>query len=209
MATLDDEIVAIEEYCDPTCQLHSRRAASAGAVSHNIPSIANGRAILGLIANLPPPPPVDPQLTDDENSDCGEVITFKGPSVLGGRVRTTIVTAPPSGGSGVSVLTPPLFSAVSASSGFSAFTSMTLATPVAETPVLLNLTPAELFEMSLTPRGMTGTPKPMLLKLSNYARNDAPYAPLTCNHHGNMGQQQAMKIEALVPVEIGSRPRSW
>lgn len=88
-ATPEDDIVAVEEYVDPECVQHFQRAPSASAPQGKIPSIADGRAILGAHCNLPPPPPVY-HLEDDMEDDT----QTHSPAVLGGRVKTTIITVP-------------------------------------------------------------------------------------------------------------------
>lgn len=88
-ATPEDDIVAVEEYVDPACGQHSQRAPSASAPQHKLPSIADGRAIVGAQCNLPPPPPVS-HLEDDDDDDS----RAHTPAVLGGSVKTTIITVP-------------------------------------------------------------------------------------------------------------------
>ena len=55
LATPQDEIVAVEEYIDPACQLHKRRAASA-APDFQMPTVRGGKAIVGLNTTRQPLP---------------------------------------------------------------------------------------------------------------------------------------------------------
>ncbi|KAB5545517.1 hypothetical protein GE09DRAFT_211311 [Coniochaeta sp. 2T2.1] len=197
-ATPDDEIVAIEEYIDPICNMHSKRAASTSAISHRIPSIADGRAIVGMLAGLPPPPPV-PVLGLDDGSDNRGVTVFRTPSVLGGSIKTTIIDVPHSRTeSGVSVMTPPL-SAISARSGFMSPTSPTTnATSDNNTPS----TP----KFDLTPRAMA------IAQFTHAAKRiDTPFPPLACIHctHEKHVVEPPLKtgpLERVKDVE-GDHPR--
>lgn len=90
-ATPEDDIVAVEEYVDPACEQHFQRAPSASGPQHKLPSIADGRAIVGAQCNLPPPPPVSQVEEDDDDDSRAHT-----PAVLGGSVKTTIITAPAS-----------------------------------------------------------------------------------------------------------------
>ncbi|KAJ9160684.1 Carbon-nitrogen hydrolase [Coniochaeta hoffmannii] len=167
-ATPDDEIIAIEEYIDPVCNMHSKRSASASAISHKIPSIEDGRAIVGMRAKLPPPPPVAVlDLTDD--APDRRVTVFRTPSVLGGSVKTTVIDLPPLyTGSGVSVLTPPLSAVFEMMSP----TSPDFQTSGNNTPFAPNF--HQTFD--LTPRAMA-----VVQQFASIAKRiDTPFSPLAC-----------------------------
>lgn len=190
-ATPDDEIIAIEEYIDPICDTHGKRSASASAISHKIPSIEDGRAIVGIRANLPPPPPLSALCLADD-SDDRRVAVFRTPSVLGGFVKTTIVDVPysrtDSGSgteSGVSILTPPL-SAV--------FEMMSPTTPFTGPTSGSNTPSARKFD--LTPRP---TANAQFAKVAR--RIDTPFPPLACiNCNHGMSLDQPLKTGPLERV---------
>ena len=169
-ATPDDEIIAIEEYDDPVSNLNSRRAASANALNTRIPSIEDGRAIVGMLANLPPPPPVSALDETDDFKDS-DACVLRTPSVLGGSVKTTIVEVPHSRTeSGVSVLSPPL-------SGRSEMMSPTSPSTDIGSDSDTPLSP----RFHLTPRAMALTSF-----VSAAERADTPFPPQACTHcdHG-------------------------
>lgn len=148
-ATPDDEIVAVEEYIYPTQEQHLNRAPPMPASPAKMPSIEDGRAILGMACNLPPPPPahhLDPN------------VRIHTPTVLGGSVKTTIITTAGHGDSGGS---PPHSANSMASSAASQFSHATSgsATPDDE-------------------RFPTGTPRPGIIsRFGKERRVDTPVPP--------------------------------
>lgn len=211
-ATPDDEIIAIEEYIDPVCNMHSKRSASTSAISHKIPSIEDGRAIVGVRSNLPPPPPVSAlDLTD--SFDDGRVTVFRTPSVLGGSVKTTIIEVPNARTrSGVSILTPPL-SAVSE--------MMTPASPPADlwssnyTPSALkfDLTPQATAVVHLAAASMQmGRPSPLLTRFqcNDLKSVDGPLktGPLDCTRQMGDDAHKALLSGLAVTAPLLKR-RSW
>lgn len=130
-ATPDDDIVAVEEYVDPTCGQHSERAPSVIAPPLKMPSIADGRAILGANCHLPPPPPIY-YLQSESRAHT--------PIVLGGTVKTTIIPVPENGSDGLLPSPPPSASSGKSTSSMASQASQTTTTPTA-TPISRNTTP--------------------------------------------------------------------
>lgn len=199
-ATPDDDIVAIEEYFDPTCQSHHQRAASTSAVATRIPSIEDGRAIVGMKANLPPPPPMFLPSQAYQPTETTEVTSygiteFRTPSVLGGTVKTTILDAVHvRTESGVSVLSP----------AFSV-TSVTSTTSVSTHPTS-NSTPSHTPRFDMTPRGSLA-----IAHLMSSKRVDTPIPALACNHCGHIGQFHPMnpEMKQLLGPDTRAERRSW
>jgi len=126
-ATPADEIIAVEEYIDPACQLHNPRSSSAAATTERMPSIEDGIAIVRMKNNNNRlSPPLEPcpfhchnhsHHPDRHSTASVEISVYKAPSPFAPLVLESEVKAntslhgatpytPHSDPGGVAVLTP-------------------------------------------------------------------------------------------------------